>query len=451
MTTRITSSHNWVAPGPLPLLHDEQFVAAYPSHLLSNWRMYFQLLGSGEHTDQVLSWLEHGYSIDWVKPRARSQLKHPLHKTKMTEVQALLQTIWSPEQAQRALRQSKPTPAQFPNRPSARLNAHFVTAEIQELWDRGAIRELGPGHACVVNPLGVVGPAGGKQRLILDARYPNAFVKYVAFHYQSLSHLPTLAQGMKFLLISDLKAGYHHVPLADQDQPYLAFAWQGKVFAFTVLPFGLASACRIYTVVMEEMYRPLRTLGLTLLSYVDDVLHLAQSHTRARVISTCIPLILTFLGIYFSAQKSDWEPKEQGDFLGLTVCLKTQAFYVPSKKIAALLQAITDFRQKPGTKRQLAALVGGLIAVAPAIHLPMLYVRRMFHLIGISPSGTQTSTCERLPWQRATWNTGPNNSKTTGAAPGSPRSHSTSSRAQETHQKRAMEDTATPSCQPPWS
>ena len=45
----------------------------------------------------------------------------------------------------------------------------------------------------------------------------------------------------------DLKSGYHHVDIHKQSQKVLGFAWGQKYYVFTVLPFGLASACYIFT------------------------------------------------------------------------------------------------------------------------------------------------------------------------------------------------------------
>lgn len=40
--------------------------------------------------------------------------------------------------------------------------------------------------------------------------------------------------------------------------------FEGQGFCFTHLPFGLSSACRVYTIIMGKVYRPLREFGFTL-------------------------------------------------------------------------------------------------------------------------------------------------------------------------------------------
>ena len=60
-----------------------------------------------------------------------------------------------------------------------------------------------------------------------------------------------------FLFKFDLKTGYHHLDIFELHQKYLGFAWrEGEVlsyFVFTVLPFGLPTAC--YAIFWWESYK----------------------------------------------------------------------------------------------------------------------------------------------------------------------------------------------------
>ena len=56
-----------------------------------------------------------------------------------------------------------------------------------------------------------------------------------------------------FLFSFDLKSGYHHVDIATIHQKYLGFSWQRAYYVFTVLPFGLSTACYMFT----KLLRPL--------------------------------------------------------------------------------------------------------------------------------------------------------------------------------------------------
>ncbi len=53
----------------------------------------------------------------------------------------------------------------------------------------------------------------------------------------------------------DLKSGYHHVDVCELSQKYLGFEWKGAYNVFTVLSFGLASACYVFS----KLLRPIET------------------------------------------------------------------------------------------------------------------------------------------------------------------------------------------------
>ncbi|RCN42637.1 hypothetical protein ANCCAN_11388 [Ancylostoma caninum] len=51
---------------------------------------------------------------------------------------------------------------------------------------------------------------------------------------------------------------------------YLSFVWDGEVFEFTCMPFGLATATYLYTKIMRLLAERLRGQGVRLIHYLDD-------------------------------------------------------------------------------------------------------------------------------------------------------------------------------------
>ena len=58
----------------------------------------------------------------------------------------------------------------------------------------------------------------------------------------------------------DLKTGYYQVDVCEESQKYLGFKWGGiyYVFTFTVLQFGLASACCVFTKLLRPTVKYFR-------------------------------------------------------------------------------------------------------------------------------------------------------------------------------------------------
>ena len=87
----------------------------------------------------------------------------------------------------------------------------------------------------------------GKKRLVNNLRYLNQYLRRDSFKYEDLHTLMAILRPNDFLFKFDLKSGYHHVEIFQPHWTYLGFAWGSQshmdYYVFTVLPFGLATAC----------------------------------------------------------------------------------------------------------------------------------------------------------------------------------------------------------------
>jgi hypothetical protein len=115
-----------------------------------------------------------------------------------------------------------------------------------------------------IMPMGVHVNAASKKRLIADGRYVNAFTEYVRFAYERLGDVKEWVGQDWYMWSTDDTSGYHHIPTAESAWKYLAFELGGRLMCFTHLPFGLKDACRVFTQVKQEIYRPLRGAGMLL-------------------------------------------------------------------------------------------------------------------------------------------------------------------------------------------
>lgn len=77
---------------------------------------------------------------------------------------------------------------------------------------------------------------------------------------------------------------------------------------FTVLLFGMAEACGVYTTVMGEVYRPLRLLHQSLSCLTDDALFAAVSKLHGVFLAKTLVMLLTSLGFFLSWEKCQLVP-----------------------------------------------------------------------------------------------------------------------------------------------
>jgi len=61
------------------------------------------------------------------------------------------------------------------------------------------------------------------------------------FKYKDLALLAPLIKEADYLTTIDLKDGFFHVPVLPSHQAYMSFQWEGKIYVYQVLPFGMSA------------------------------------------------------------------------------------------------------------------------------------------------------------------------------------------------------------------
>ena len=168
--------------------------------------------------------------------------------------------------------QYTPTTYAQENHRSALVHAEFVTGAIQELMANRCVKKVND-KPFVCSPLSVVANSEGKLRLVLNSKHLNQFLHKDKFKYEDLRVALLMFQKSDFLIKFDLKSGYHHLDIYEPHQRYLGFAWEleSGFFVFTVLPFGLSSACNAFTKLLRLLIKYWWSLGIWALVYLDDV------------------------------------------------------------------------------------------------------------------------------------------------------------------------------------
>ena len=161
----------------------------------------------------------------------------------------------------------------------------FVSASIDKLLAKGVIAPWNSdwGEPRVVSSLKVV-PKKGKDlfRLILDLSRLNKWLVFPRFRYDSILQVQEVFEQGDLLFSWDLKDGYWHCPLHPDFWTYCCCEWEGTVYYWAQLPFGLAPACWVFTTLVKVLVSHLRSQGLRCLAYIDDGLGGAHPLREAR-------------------------------------------------------------------------------------------------------------------------------------------------------------------------
>ena len=262
---------------------------------------------------------------------------------------------------------SEPTAYVQVNHISAKKNSSFVEESITALCAAGCVVEVAQRpHIC--SPLSVVESGSGKKRLVINLRHLNRFLWKQKFKYEDLRVAMLLLEQGDYMFSFDLKSGYHHVDIAKEHWKYLGFAWGKQFYVFTVLPFGLSSACYIFTKMVRPLVKYWRAKGLRVIVYLDDGLCAVDGESNALVASQLVRSTLEQAGFVANVDKSIWTPTQRLQWLGFVIDLSKGQIEVPTEKVVALrskLQVMCQLQKVQA--KQLASVVGSIISMSLAL------------------------------------------------------------------------------------
>ena len=114
----------------------------------------------------------------------------------------------------------------------------------------------------------------------------------------------------------DLSDVYLHIPIHLNSIKYLRFCHRSQVFQFTSLPFGLATAPQVFTMIVKEVKLMALSRGIRLHQYLDDWLIRAQSQEKPQVNTQTVADLTQSLGWIRNQEKSELKPAQVSSFAG---------------------------------------------------------------------------------------------------------------------------------------
>ena len=307
-------------------------------------------------------------------------------------------------------REEPPPPLWLAQVPLTEDHQQFVAAEITALLLTGAIRPYDAtrrGLPVFIGSLLVSQDSSGKMRLLWDPRYVNGYLHVPKMRLEALQSMGLYVQQACYMLKIDLKAGYHHVMMAERYAPYLTFIFEGVIYWWAALPFGVASAPALFEAIMCGMKQLFRKVWrLQLLGYldditfvfrrapsisVDDIVRLVGSGSSAIarqdfLISAhqpqpvAIVLLLLSFGATINVKKLLWG--QEVEMLGIIVDAVRMEYRVPERRWLrlqdTLRQICTSSRQQVKT---LACAAGQLVSMAIALRHARTLLWGIFYAI----------------------------------------------------------------------
>jgi hypothetical protein len=207
----------------------------------------------------------------------------------------------------------------------------------------------------------------------LDIHFLNQFLQITKFKYESIRMITDLCIPKDLLFTIDLKAGYHHIDIYEPHWKYLGFKWQCQYYVFTQLPFGLAPACYVFTMVTRQLTKSWRARGYCLVHYINDFFFACRSSAEFARVQASVLGDLAAAGLVVSKEKCQLKCGHVVKFLGFVVDTLFVQFRMTALQRTKLESAIQACLQRPqSVPAKTVARVTGLIASLTLVTGPIL-------------------------------------------------------------------------------
>ena len=176
----------------------------------------------------------------------------------------------------------------------------------------------------------------------------------------------------------DLKDAYYTVPVHRGHLRYLRFSYQGTLYEFSCLPFGLSSAPRAFTKLFKPIASLLCSMGVQVVIYLDDILLLDQDPGELKIFNQVLELFQN-LGFSIKKEKCSSVPTQSIIFLGGLLNSTTMTISLPSEKVATITQENQEILAGQGvTVKVLSSLIGRMShAAQTGIWTALLHYRNI--------------------------------------------------------------------------
>lgn len=292
-----------------------------------------------------------------------------------------------------------------PNNPNTVVHTSFVTSAVEELLGVQAALEVTQWRydgdvVRVIAPLTVDVKENGKKRLCWNGRPVNAYLPQQHFKMEHAEEAARMMRKGDWMFTLDFKSGYHQCPVKPWFRKFLCFEWQGKVYQWQVLPFGLSTAPRAFTKLCRRLLQRWRALGIRCSNYIDDFIFFASSYERALEIRARVLADLTAMGWFISPGKSMLRPGTMVEYLGLVFCSVPEPHVrIPERKVAKARDLFNGVLSKAievgpaGVEQQrvrttgvhLSRALGFLQSVRLAIPVVPVFTRELYSCMNTLP------------------------------------------------------------------
>jgi hypothetical protein len=266
-----------------------------------------------------------------------------------------------------------PSTVDFSNTPVVAQHADAVRARLHEYMQFGAVVRLPAttdttADGVRVQPLHVIIKAGKKPRLVIDlSRNLNAHLEYEYFHYSSVDEAVEASHPGCWYGKLDLSNCFLSFPLLPEVRKFFCFRFEGELYQFTAMPFGLSTAPRVCTQLLSVVHFALSEVGIRATVYLDDFFFIAGTSEEMSRHLALAHSIITQFGLVVNPDKTEG-PSQTLSFLGVQLDSVNQTVSCTAERVEELNSLLRSLlRQRVITRGHAASLIGKLSFAAQVL------------------------------------------------------------------------------------
>lgn len=217
-----------------------------------------------------------------------------------------------------------------------------------------------PESVLLITPAFVVRSAAGKYRLVHDLRALNARLEDASARYDRVRD--ALALGGAVATKIDIASAFKHIPVHADLANCMCFAVDGLVLRWRRLPFGCSWSPSWFSQALQPAVDELRSRGLSLVVYVDDIYVSARSVPELDEAVVQTILTLQRRGWKVAPDKVHAFAYSKCPFLGLVVDLDDRCLRVAPSKAAKLERLCADALARERVTTDMLHRIVGLLS-----------------------------------------------------------------------------------------
>jgi len=172
------------------------------------------------------------------------------------------------------------------------------------------------------------------------------------------------------------------VPINPDHTKYLCFVWNGRVYQFKVLCFGIKHAPFTFNRLGLQLKKFFNRNGVSIIIYIDDILVISDTFHKCLKDAQFVINKLVELGLHIKLEKCSLHPNQSFFFLGFLWDTNTMTCQLPEEKLTSIKSLGEEvLSQERVTVKTLQRLLGRIISTRPAVQMSRARSRGIQRLI----------------------------------------------------------------------